>query len=62
MNTQGQFNFEADGMDRGYIRWLTGRRMAVEELARRIKLPLGQAIGPGTAGRASQISLAIARK
>jgi hypothetical protein len=44
MNPQGQFNFEADGTDLGYTRWLTGRRMAVEELARRINLPLGHQV------------------
>ncbi len=44
MNTQGQFNFEADETARGYTQWLTGRRMAVEELARRINLPLGHQV------------------
>ena len=44
MNTQGQFNFEADGTDRGYTQWLTGRRMAVKELARRLNLPLGHQV------------------
>jgi hypothetical protein len=44
MSTQGQFNFEAAGTDRGYTQWLTGRRMAVEELARRMNLPLGHQV------------------
>ena len=44
MPTQGQFNFEADGTDQGYAQWLTGRRMAVQELARRMNLPLGHQV------------------
>ena len=44
MPTQDQFNFEADGTDQGYTQWLTGRRMAVQELARRMNLPLGHQV------------------
>jgi len=44
MNMQGQFNFEADGTDRGYTQWLTGRQMAARELARRMNLPLGHQV------------------
>jgi hypothetical protein len=44
MSTQGQFDFEAVGTERGYTQWLTGRRIAVEELARRINLPLGHQV------------------
>ena len=44
MPTQGQFNFEADGTDQGYTQWVTGRRMAVQELARRMNLPLGHQV------------------
>jgi hypothetical protein len=44
MNSQGQFDFEAVGTDRGYTQWLTGRRIALEELARRINLPLGHQV------------------
>jgi len=44
MNQQGHFNFEADGTDLGYAKWLTGRGVAVEELARRMHLPLGHQV------------------
>ena len=44
MPTQGQFNFEADRTDQGYAQWLTGRRMAVQDLARRMNLPLGHQV------------------
>ena len=44
MSTQGQFNFESGGTEQGYVQWLTGRRVAVEELARRIHLPLGHQV------------------
>jgi hypothetical protein len=44
VNTQGQFNFESVGTEQGYVQWLTGRRVAVEELARRIHLPLGHQV------------------
>ena len=40
MSQQGNFNFEARGDEQGYTRWLTGRRVAVQELARRLGLPL----------------------
>ena len=41
---QGQFNFDTTGSDQGYAQWLTGRKMAVAELARRISLPLGHQV------------------
>jgi hypothetical protein len=44
MTTQGEFTFGAEGPDQGYVQWLTGRKMAVEELARRINLPLGHEV------------------
>jgi len=40
MSQQSQFNFEASGDEQGYAQWLTGRRVAVQELARRLGLPL----------------------
>lgn len=40
MNAQGEFNFEAGTPDEGYSRWLAGRKLAAEELARRLNLPL----------------------
>jgi hypothetical protein len=39
MNSQGKFDFESGGGD-GYARWLTGRKLAAAELARRLNLPL----------------------
>jgi hypothetical protein len=44
VNTQGQFNFESGGTEQGYVQWLARRRVAVEELARRIHLPLGHQV------------------
>ena len=41
MSHQGEFNFEQSNSQDGYTRWLTGRRVLAEELARRIHLPLG---------------------
>jgi len=41
---QNEFNFGASGTDQGYTQWLAGRRMAAEELARRIHLPLGHQV------------------
>ena len=44
MRSQGEFTFETGGTDQGYTQWLTGRRMAAKELARRINLPLGHQV------------------
>lgn len=44
MSTQGEFDFEASDSGAGYVGWLTGRRLAVEELARKINLPLGHQV------------------
>lgn len=44
MNSQNEFNFDADETGRGYTQWLAGRRVAAEELARRINLPLGHQV------------------
>jgi hypothetical protein len=44
MSQQSQFNFEASGDEQGYAQWLTGRRVAVQELARRLGLPLGHQV------------------
>lgn len=44
MNSQSEFNFDAGETQRGYTQWLAGRRMAAEELARRIHLPLGHQV------------------
>jgi len=41
---QGEFNFDAASESAGYSKWLTGRRMAVQNLARRIHLPLGHKV------------------
>ena len=37
---QSQFNFDHDGTERGYTRWVDGRRVAVKALAQRMGLPL----------------------
>jgi len=44
VNSQNEFNFDADETARGYTQWLGGRRVAAEELARRINLPLGHPV------------------
>ncbi len=44
MSNQSEFNFGAGKTDQGYTQWLAGRRVAVEELARRIQLPLGHQV------------------
>jgi hypothetical protein len=44
MSVQGQFDFEAGTGDGGYAKWLAGRQVATEELARRMNLPLGHEV------------------
>jgi hypothetical protein len=44
VNSQSEFNFGAGETEQGYTQWLTGRRVAAEELARRIQLPLGHQV------------------
>ena len=44
MSTQGQFNFDSGGTEQGYTRWLGSRQVAVEELARKMNLPLGHQV------------------
>ncbi len=41
VSSQSEFNFDVSHPEEGYTQWLTGRRVAAEELARRIFLPLG---------------------
>jgi hypothetical protein len=43
MALQGQFNFDGDGGDKGYAEWVVVRRLAAEEAARKLNLPLGRA-------------------
>jgi hypothetical protein len=50
MVDQSEFNFEASAPQTGYTKWLTGRQMAVEELARRLNLPLGHEVEVWLAG------------
>jgi hypothetical protein len=44
VNGQSAFDFDAGGTGEGYDQWITGRRMAAAELARRINLPLGHLV------------------
>jgi hypothetical protein len=44
VDSQSEFNFEAQGVGAGYTQWLAGRRLAAEELARRMHLPLGHQV------------------
>jgi len=44
VNSQSQFDFAGDSTERGYAQWLTTRRMAAGELARKMNLPLGHQV------------------
>lgn len=44
MSDQSEFNFEPKSGQDGYARWLAGRQVLAEELARRIHLPLGHQV------------------
>src|SRR5438445_6483648 len=44
MNLQSELNFGEDGSDAGYTRWLVGRQVATEILARKMGLPLGHEV------------------
>ena len=44
MNNQSELHFDSKGAGQGYNQWLTGRRMAVEQLARSMNLPLGHRV------------------
>ena len=41
---QSEFSLDSKASDRGYVRWLAGRRVAADALARRIGLPLGHEV------------------
>ncbi len=44
MTTQGEFVFDAHQPPAGYVRWIAARKVAAEELARRLNLPLGHEV------------------
>jgi len=44
LNLQSELNFGEDGGDAGYTRWLLGRQVATEILARKMGLPLGHEV------------------
>jgi hypothetical protein len=44
LSSQGEFHFDPEASEDGYSRWLLGRRMAVEILARKMNLPLGHQV------------------
>jgi hypothetical protein len=44
LNLQSELNFGEDGSDKGYTRWLVGRKVATEILARKMGLPLGHEV------------------
>lgn len=44
MAAQTEFNFDPGGETRGYDQWLSGRKLAAAELARKIGLPLGHKV------------------
>ncbi len=44
MHMQGQLNFGGSETEEGYTQWLAARQVAVEDLARRLNLPLGHPV------------------
>jgi hypothetical protein len=44
MNLQSELSFGEDGSEEGYTRWLVGRQVATEILARKMGLPLGHEV------------------
>ncbi len=44
LNAQSEFNFDYLKGELGYARWVAGRRLATQELARRMNLPLGHQV------------------
>jgi len=44
MNGQGELDFDSDGTESGYTNWLAGRKVAAEELAQRLGVPLGHSV------------------
>jgi hypothetical protein len=44
VDEQGQFNFDARLMARGYDEWIAGRKLAAQELARQLGLPLNHQV------------------
>jgi hypothetical protein len=44
LNLQSELNFDEEGSDAGYTRWLVGRQVATEILARKMGLPLGHEV------------------
>jgi len=43
-NMQGEFSFDDWKPEDGFVKWVTGRRLLAEELARQIHLPLGHRV------------------
>jgi len=44
VDRQSEFNFSASRSEAGYSKWLMSRQIAVQELARRMNLPLGHQV------------------
>jgi hypothetical protein len=44
LNLQSELSFGDEGSEEGYTRWLVGRRVATEILARKMGLPLGHEV------------------
>ncbi len=44
MNSQGEFNLDGNACTEGYTKWLAARRVTLQELARRMNLPLGHQV------------------
>jgi hypothetical protein len=44
MDQQGQLNFDTGAPPAGYNQWVAGRKMAAQELARRLGLPLNHQV------------------
>ena len=44
METQPEFNFDSAKGELGYAEWVAARRVAAQELARRMNLPVGHQV------------------
>jgi len=44
LNLQSELSFGDEGSDEGYMRWLVGRRVATEIMARKMGLALGHEV------------------
>ena len=44
VDTQSEFNFQENKAEEGFTKWVVGRQLLAQELARRIHLPIGHQV------------------